>query len=122
MRMNVYVNHFCNFYFLDMDLKKLQSPLFRLTLFDAHGVHIQDRFQDKCNKMCLGSPFHPICKSQTEQDPTLQTSVSEFQRKMMPCAFKNTTTSLCSELESNHTPSSLCLNGDWTKGVLASAD
>jgi len=107
MKINIYVHHFSNFYFPSMDLKNSKLCYSDLTGFDAHGVHIQDCFQGKSNKICLGSPFHHLCKLQTEQAPTLQISVSEFQRKMMPCASKTRTTSLCSELEYSHAPSSL---------------
>lgn len=65
--------------------------------------------------------FITLASCITQQDPTIQISVSEFQRKMMPCASKTKPTSLCSELEYNHAPSSLSTVEIGQKTVLPSA-
>lgn len=80
-----------------MDLTN-SSTLSRLPGFDAHGVHIQDCFQNKSNKINLGDFF----LLQTEQDFIHEVSYEEFQRKMMSQADKNRTISLSSKWECNH--------------------
>lgn len=91
MRMSIYVNHFSNFCFPGMDLL-----IFMLLESKYKTVF-------KSTKCALEVLFIAFANCKQSEIPPFRLQ-SQFQRKMMPCASRNRTTSLFSELEYNHIP------------------
>lgn len=121
MRMTIYVNHFSDFYFPNMDLKnsKVHYPdlLFLMHMESTYKTV----FKTSPTKCALVVLFITFASCKHSKIPPFRFQPQGFRGRWCPVHPKPSQTSLCSELEYNHTPSSLSTVEIGQKTVLPSA-